>query len=45
MFIVGSLIFMWAPQIFISGAHMAPRKIHEVASLQRSVYSLISKAK
>ena len=35
MFIVGSQIFMCAPKIFISGAHMAPRKIHEVASLCR----------
>ena len=34
MFIVGSLIFLWAHKIFTSGAHMAPRKIHEVASLK-----------
>ena len=33
MFIVGSLIFLWAHKIFTSGAHMAPRKNHEVASL------------
>ena len=24
---------MWAPKILSSGAHMAPRKFHEVASL------------
>ena len=33
MFIVGSQIFLRAHKIFTSGAHMSPRKIHEVASL------------
>ena len=36
-FIVGSKIFLWAPKIFSSGAHMAPRKFHEVASLSWGV--------
>ena len=31
--IVGSYIFLWVPKIFNQGAHMAPRKFHEVASL------------
>ena len=39
-FISDLKIFLWAPKIFSSGAHMAPRKFHKVASLKRGRFTI-----